>query len=173
MLTRRVNAFVTSLRCEFSRRRSRRKGVRSNWAGLGYWARSQCGGTRPHCGPPVRCLRTALRDFQCAFRERTAVKSSALRFFRAQCVNAVRCFRAHCAEKKTALRTALPQCALRTAHSAAALRSDRRAVRTRCQLCAPHCERSPKLAHVAARLWLCPSETRSSLLDCGGPGATY
>ena len=40
-----------------------RTGVRSNWAGLGYWARSQCGGTRPHCGPPVRYnLRTALRD---------------------------------------------------------------------------------------------------------------
>ena len=39
-----------------------RKGVRSNWAGPGYWARSQCGGTRPHCGPPVRYLRIALRD---------------------------------------------------------------------------------------------------------------
>ena len=37
-----------------------RKGFPSNWAGLGYWARSQCGGTRPQCGPPVRCFRPAL-----------------------------------------------------------------------------------------------------------------
>ena len=43
-------------------KKSCRKGVRSNWAGPGYWARSQCGGTRPHCGPPVRYLRIALRD---------------------------------------------------------------------------------------------------------------
>jgi hypothetical protein len=109
-----------------------RMGVRSNWAGLGYWARSQCGGTRPHiavplcgaCGPHCGII--------------SAHFVNALRFFRAQCVNAVRCFRAHCAVKKTALRTALPHCALRTARSAAALRSDRRAVR-RDRRRRPHC----------------------------------
>jgi hypothetical protein len=169
-----------------------RKGVRSNWAGLGYWARSQCGGTRPHCGPPVRYLRIALRDKtlphcggkrphcgknrpQCGVKiDRTAVRDDR--------TVGRKIDRTAVGIDRTAVgidRTDRPHCGECGATSTAVL-------------CAPHCcgrqssHRQPqgfsrargpclRLAQRgrALRLWLCPSETRSSLLDCGGPGATY
>jgi hypothetical protein len=77
-----------------------RKGFPSNWAGLGYWARSQWGGTRPQCVPPVRCFRTALRDKTLPHtrtaggNDRTAVVSPAVRKS-----SAVRCRAVRLAQK--------------------------------------------------------------------------
>ena len=77
------------------------------------------GDSTAHCGPPVRCLRTALRDNQCAFRERTAFFSSAVRERSALFSCAVRsekdrtvapdCRSAQCALRQ-ALRAHRPHC---------------------------------------------------------------
>ena len=129
-----------------------------------------CGGKRPHCGKnrpqcAVKIDRTAVRDDRTAVGKSTALRSES---------TALR-------SESTALidRTDRPHCGECGATSTALL-------------CAPHCcgrqssHRQPqgfsrargpclRLAQRgrALRLWLCPSETRSSLLDCGGPGATY
>ena len=83
----------------------------------------------------MRCLRTALRDFQCAFRERTAVKSSAVRERSALFSCALRSEKDRTLHRTAALRTA--HCALsgrtavrsaRSAHSLPAVRAALRAV---------------------------------------------
>ena len=126
-----------------------RRGARTTHARIAGFARSvhvggvsmQLGGARllgeAHCAAPVRSKSTALRLRTAGGNERSAVKSSAVRCEnRPQCGEIERSAhgkRPHSAHRTAAVRTA------QTARSAAALRSDRRTVRPRCLLCAPHC----------------------------------
>ena len=119
-----------------------RKGVRSNWAGLGYWAsrtaRHLCGLNRPHCSCALRGETNAVRGnrAQCdvkivrtafissAVRERSALFSCALRSEKDRTAHRTAAVRtAHCALScRTAVRSA------RSAHSLPAVRAALRAV---------------------------------------------
>jgi hypothetical protein len=113
-------------------RDSTRKGVRSNWAGLGYWAsrtaRHLCGLNRPHCSCALRGETNAVRGnrAQCGVKiDRTAFFSSAVR---------ERSALFSCALRSEKDRTAHRTAALRTAHCAlsgrTAVRSARSAARS-------------------------------------------